>query len=472
MTTTLDPSSPSTALGPRRRWTILAVCASSLFLVGLDTTVVNAALPSIAADLGAGALALQWIVDAYTIVFASLLITSGALADRFGRRRTLLTGMVVFAVASAACALATGAGSLVAARALQGVGASMLTPVALAIVVTAMPDPRERARAIGVWSSVFGLSTAVGPLVGGALLTTTAGWRGVFWLNVPVAAAAVVLVLAVVPESRAPRPRPLDPRGQLLLAGVLALGVGLLIEAPHLGWTSPATIGLGAVLLAGGAAFVACERRVPQPLVDPSLFLRWSFTAAVLGAVALFTALSATLLFTTYHLQVGLGWDALTAGTALLPLALGALVCGPPSGALVARFGPRPPLLVAALSTATGGVLAWSATQQDGTRVPVLLLGHLLIGVGLGFGNAPITNTAVSGLPPARSGVAAGIASTARQVGSAVGIALAGGAVAGERTVSTSVSTAVRGGWWLVVGCGVLLLATAAAARRRDPVVR
>ncbi|MGW0415517.1 MFS transporter, partial [Streptomyces collinus] len=220
-TTTTSPAPP--ALSSRGRWTVLAVCCLSMFLVGLDTTVVNVGLPAVGRGLGAGTRGLEWTVDAYTVVLAGLLISSGALADRFGRRRVFRSGLAVFGVASLACAAAPSVGALVAARAVQGVGASMLSPVALAIVVNAMPDPRERARAIGVWASVFGLSMAVGPVTGGALVAGF-GWRSLFWVNAPVVAVALVLSARFVPESRAARPRRLDLPGQVLLAVAMATG--------------------------------------------------------------------------------------------------------------------------------------------------------------------------------------------------------------------------------------------------------
>ncbi|XIE77264.1 MFS transporter [Streptomyces sp. SBR177] len=199
-TTTTTPPPVAPVLSARRRWTVLAVCCLSMFLVGLDTTVVNVGLPAIGRGLGADTRGLEWIVDAYTLVLASLLISSGALADRFGRRRIFQCGLVLFGAASLLCALAPTAGALVAARALQGVGASMLSPVGLAIVVNAMPDPKERAQAIGVWASVFGLSMAAGPVTGGALLAGL-DWRALFWVNAPVVAAALLLSALFVPES-------------------------------------------------------------------------------------------------------------------------------------------------------------------------------------------------------------------------------------------------------------------------------
>jgi MFS family permease len=200
-----EPGAPRRRTAPRR-WTVLAICCLSLFLAGLDTTVVNIGLPSIGAGLHVGTRGLEWTVDAYTLVLASLLISSGALADRVGRRRVFRLGLVVFGVASVACALAPTIGVLIAARAVQGAGGSMLSPVALAIVVNVITEPRERARAIGLWAAVFGVSMAAGPIAGGALVSG-AGWRSVFWINVPVVAMALVLTAAFVPESRAPRPR-------------------------------------------------------------------------------------------------------------------------------------------------------------------------------------------------------------------------------------------------------------------------
>ncbi|MFD0267504.1 MFS transporter [Streptomyces sp. NPDC127106] len=439
---------------------MLAVCALSMFLVGLDTTIVNVGLPVIGRGLGADTRSLEWVVDAYTVVLAGLLIASGALADRFGRRRVFRCGLIVFGVASVACALAPSLGFLVAARAVQGVGASMLSPVALAIVVNAMPDPRERARAIGVWASVFGLSMAAGPVTGGALVAAF-GWRSVFWINAPVIAAALVLVAVFVPESRGQRARRIDLPGQLLLTLALGVSVGLLIEGPRIGWTSaPALVGY-AVAVAATAAFVRVELRREEPLVDLGLFRRPAFAAAVLGAVAVFVALNVTLLLTTLYLQQARGWTPLAAGLATLPMAVGATLCAPWSGSLVGRVGPRRPLVLAGAFTAAGGLCLVNLGQD--TSVLLLLAAYLLIGIGFGFANAPLTDTAVGGLPKSRAGVAGAVTSTARQVGSAVGIALAGGLVAGAGP--GGLAAASRPGWGLVAGCGLFLLAVARASR-------
>ncbi|MFE9562256.1 MFS transporter [Streptomyces sp. NPDC006487] len=468
MTTTIPAGAaagPGPLLGARRRWTVLAVCALSMFLIGVDTTIVNVGLPAIGRGLEAGTRGLEWVVDAYTVVLASLLIASGALADRFGRRRVFRCGLAVFGLASLACALAPSLGFLVAARAVQGVGASMLSPVALAIVVNAMPDPRERARAIGTWASVFGLSMAAGPVVGGALIGAF-GWRSVFWINAPVVAGTLVLVSVFVPESRGQRARRLDPPGQLLLTTALCVSVGVLIEGPGIGWTSPAALACYGVVAAAATAFVRVELRRSEPLIDLGLFRRPPFASAVLGAVAVFAALSVGLLLTTLYLQDARGWTPLEAGAATLPMALGATVCAPWSGSLTGRLGPRRPLLLAGGFTAAGGLCMLDLGPD--TAVPLLLSAQLLIGIGFGFANAPLTHTAVGGLPPSRAGVAGAVTSTARQVGSAVGIAVAGALAADAGP--DGLARASRPGWLLVTACGLFLFVVArASVVRPDP---
>ncbi|MER7540272.1 MFS transporter [Streptomyces sp. NPDC097704] len=461
LTTSL--AAPPAPLSSRRRWTVLAVCALSMFLVGVDATIVNVGLPEIGRGLGVGTRGLEWVVDAYTVAMASLLIVSGALADRLGRRRIFRTGLLVFGLASLVCALAPSLGVLVAARAVQGIGASMLSPVALAIVVNAMPDPRERARAIGVWASVFGLSMAAGPVTGGALIGAF-GWRAVFWINAPVVVIALVLVALFVPESRGERARRLDLPGQLLLTLVLCLTVGLLIEGPRIGWASPVALAGYALTTVATACFVRIELRREEPLMDLGLFRRPPFVTAVLGATAVFVALNVTLLLSTLYLQQARGLTPLAAGAVTLPLALGATVCAPWSGALVGRLGPRRPLLLAGGFTTAGGLCL---VGLDGdTGVPLILFAFLLIGIGFGFANAPLTNTAVSGLPPSRAGVAGAVTSTSRQVGVAVGIAVAGGLVAGADPAGLAAAT--RPGWLIVAACGLFLLVAARTARPRS----
>ncbi|GIF10747.1 MFS transporter [Actinoplanes teichomyceticus] len=444
---------------------VLAICCAAIFLVGMDATVVNVALPSIGRDLGLGVRGLEWAIDAYTLVLASLLITSGTLADRFGRRRVFRTGLVLFAAGSVGCALAPGLGALVAARVVQGVGGSMLSPVALAIVIGVMTDARERAQAIGIWAAVFGLSMAAGPVLGGALVTGL-GWRPVFWVNLPLIALVLGLTARYVPESRSPRPRRLDPPGQVLLIVLVGAVIAVLIEGPRLGWWSGPMITAYAVIAAATLTFTRVETRRAEPLMDLRLFRRLPFTAAVGGAVAVFVALNVTLLLGTLYLQQVRGLTPLAAGAVTLPMAVAATVCAPLAGRLVGRSGPRLPLRLAGVSTAAGGVVLTGL--GDRTPLPVLLLAYLLIGVGVGFANAPITSTAVGGLPPDRVGLAGAIASTARQVGSALGIALAGGLVAGAS--AAGLAAAARPGWLLVMACGAAVLLVARVSPAGNPI--
>ncbi|UGT43024.1 DHA2 family efflux MFS transporter permease subunit [Nocardia yamanashiensis] len=447
----------------RGRAIVLGVCCLSMFVVGLDTTIVNVGLPAIGAGLGTGARGLEWTIDAYTLVFASLLISSGALADRFGRRRVFRIGLTVFGAASLLCALAPTLQLLVAARAFQGVGASMLSPVALAIVVNAIPDPAQRARAIGVWAAVFGVSMAAGPVIGGALLAVS-DWRALFWVNVPIILVTLALSVLFVPESRADRPQRLDLPGQALLTVAAGLAVGVLIEGPHAGWTSAWMLAGYAGIVAAGAGFVRVETNRPEPLMDPRLFRSPVFAGAVLGAIAVFVALNAALLANTLYLQQVRGLTPLAAGFAVLPMAVGATVCAPLSGILVGRHGPRLPLTAAGIFLTLGG--ACLITLDADSSFALLLLAYLALGIGVGFANAPITNTAVGALPAARAGVAGAVTSTARQFGAALGIAIAGGLVAG--TAPAGLTSATHPVWLLVAVCGVFLLVIAGAASARS----
>lgn len=446
-------------LDARRRWGILAICCTSLFVVGLDTTIVNVALPAIGEGFGVGTVGLEWIVNAYTLVLASLLISSGALADRFGRRRIFQIGLVVFGVASIVCALAPSVGVLIAARIAQGVGGSMLSPVALAIVVNVMTDPKERAKAIGVWAAVFGLSMAAGPIVGGVLIESF-GWRSVFWINVPVIAVVLVLTAVFVPQSRAEQPRRLDLPGQVLLMVVVGGSVALLIEGPRIGWLASGAIAGYVAVAAALAAFVRVESRKSEPLMDPSLFRHRPFTGAVLGAIVVFVALNATLLLGTFYLQQAREMTPAAAGAMTLPMAVAATICAPLSGILVGRFGARLPLLIAGSFTALGGLCLVSLDNSTGTAT--LLVAYLFLGIGFGFSNAPITNTAVNGLPRSQAGLAGGITSSARQFGAALGVALAGGMIAGS--AQSDIAEASRAGWILVVACGLVVLVIALAS--------
>lgn len=441
-------------LSTAHRWTVLAICASAMLLVGLDTTIVTVGLPEIGDATGVGTDRLAWVVDAYTVPFAALLITSGALADRFGRRRVFQTGLTVFGLSSLACAAAPSLELLVAARVVQGVGASMLTPVALAIVVSVMTDPRDRARAIGIWSATFGLSLAIGPVTGGALIAAL-DWRAVFWINVPLVLAALVLVALLVPESRAVRPRRLDLPGQALLVVILGIAVALLIEGPHLGWGSPAAVTAYVILTVATVALWWVESHRTEPLIETGLFRNRGFSGAIVGAVAMFMAFSMVLLLATLLLQGGQGYSPVAAGAATLPMALATLLCAPLSGYLVGRLGPRLPLALSGAFLLAGGVVLISLAVE--ASMPQLVVAFVFTGAAVGLSGPPITSTAVASLPPSRTGVAGGFTSTARQVGIALGMAVGGGVAAAGMTASGMLP-----GWIIVTSCGVVVLGVAA----------
>ena len=328
----------------RRRLLVLAICCMSLFIAGLDSTIVNVALPSIQRDLHAPVSDLQWTVDAYTLVLASFLILSGSTGDRVGRRRIFQTGLVLFILGSLLCSLAPGLGWLVAFRVLQAIGGSMLNPVALSIISNIFTDPAERARAIGIWGSVFGVSLALGPVLGGALIASV-GWRGIFWVNVPVGLAALVLSALFVPESRAPRARGVDRVGQLLVITMLASLIYAIIEAPGAGWTSARTLGFFGVAAAAFTGLIYWEPRRDEPLIDLRFFRSAPFSGATVIAVCAFAALGGFLFLNTLYLQDVRGYSALHAGLFMLPMAAMIVVCAPLSGRILAARGPRLPLV-------------------------------------------------------------------------------------------------------------------------------
>ncbi|WP_328681499.1 MFS transporter [Streptomyces sp. NBC_00322] len=443
-----------------RRTLVLAVCCLSVLLVSLDTTILNVALPSMQQDLHSSVSGLQWTLDAYTIVLAALLTLAGSTADRVGRRRIFQLGLVLFTAASALCSLAPTTGWLVVFRMVQAVGGSMLTPVAMAILTNTFPEPRERARAIGVWGGVVGISMAAGPVLGGVLVQSV-GWRSVFWLNVPIGLAALVLTALVVPESRAARARRADPVGQLLVIVLLGALTYAVIEAPGKGWTSPLIV--ACLIAAAGTlgGLVPYESRRAEPLIDPRLFRSAPFSGATLTAVFAFAALGGFLFANALYLQGELGLSPLAAGLRMLPMAVLSLVCPPLSGRIVGSRGPRVPLLIAGAGITASGVLAVVVTGSAHPSYVLLALVYALFGLGFGFVNAPITDTAVAGLPRDRAGVAAAVAATSRQVGSAIGIAVIGAVVgAGVRAAA----------WWIIAGCGLAVLAlSAVTAGRRSP---
>ena len=440
----------------RARLRVLTICCASIIVVVMDISIVNVALPDIRRELRASAAGLQWTVDAYTLVLAAFLVLAGSMADRFGRRRVFLTGLTIFGIGSLCCGLAPGIGWLVAARALQAVGGTMLNPVAMAIVVDTFTEPGERARAIGVFGSMSGLALALGPVLGGVLVDAL-GWRSVFVVNVPIVAAAIVAAVRFVPESRAARARRFDPVGQVLVAVLLGSIVYVVIEARSLGWGSPVILVLVVAAVASLVGIVRYESRRAEPLLELRLFRSVPLSSAIVMALFALCGFQAFLFVTTLYLQNVRGLSPMVAGLCLLPIGTAVLLLAIVSGRLVATRGPRRPLLVAGGALAAGGfALLWLTPD---TALPLVIAMYVVVGVFLGLVNPPITNTAVSGMPRSMAGVAAALASSGRQTGTTLGVAIAGAIVgpALGRGGAAFTGTA-HGVWWLMVGLGAGLV--------------
>lgn len=446
----------------RRRLVVLLICSSSLFMTYLDSTILNVALPTLQKDLHASLAGLQWVADAYLLVLASLVIFTGSMADRLGRRRLFTVGLFAFSIGSLLCSLAPDTGSLIALRMLQALGGSMLTPISLSIVRNVFTDARERAQALGIWSGIFGLATACGPVAGGVLVDLV-GWRSVFWVNVPIGLFMMAAARRYVPESRAPRPRRVDVPGQLLMIILLGSLTYAVIQGPVAGWTSPLILALFAVSCAAAAVFVAVERRRAEPLLELRFFRSLPFTGASVIAVLSFIVLAGFLFVITLYLQQTRGDSPLRAGLALLPATATMALAAPVAGSLVGRRGPRIPLVLSGVLTALGGAaLLGLSPATSAVRLAVALA---VLGAGLGLVNPPITNTGVTGMPPEQAGVASAVISTTRQLGNVLGVAVMGAmltaslnaGLARGQSHAAALSAATHGPWLLAVACGVLV---------------
>ncbi|BBZ08966.1 MFS transporter [Mycolicibacterium doricum] len=446
-------------MSTRRKTVILVSCCLSLLIVSMDATIVNVAIPAVRSDLHATPSQLQWMVAVYTLVLASLLILAGATGDRFGRRRVFQIGLTVFALGSLLCSLAPNIETLIVARLLQAIGGSMMNPVALSIVSQIFTGPVERARALGIWGSVVGIAMSLGPIVGG-LLIETAGWRAVFWINLPICAAAIILTAVFVPETKSTTMRNIDPIGQALAVAFLFGTVFALIEGPGLGWTNPVTLVAAVVAVVAFVFFLRYESRRHDPFIDLRFFRSIPFSAATVTAVSAFAGWGAFLFMMSLYLQGERGYSAMETGLIYLPIAIGALLFSPLSGRMVGRFGARPSLLIAGvLITAASAMLSFLTAT---TPVWELLIVFAVFGIGFSTVNAPITNAAVSGMPLERAGAASAVTSTSRQIGVSIGVALcgsvAGGALAGT---STDFATAARPLWFVCVALGLVITALA-----------
>ena len=442
---------------PRGRGPALAVASAGYFFVLLDVTIVNVALARIGSGLGGSRSELQWVVDAYALVLAAGMLGAGDLADRTGSRRLFLAGLVAFGGASALCAAAPDASVLIAARALQGLGAAAILPSSLAIVNQLFPDPAERPKAIGVWAGLGGSALVLGPILGGVLVGPL-GWRAIFWLNVPLVVAALVGGLATLPEgSKAEAARP-DWAGQALGTTALAALVFALIEGGKGGFASGPGLGGIAVAAVAFIGFVIAERRATRPLLDLSWFRRPEFTGANAGAGLMNLGTLGGLFALGLYLQETEGLSPLEAGLALVPLALPLAALTPFTGRLVGRVGPRLPAGIG-LAMSGAGYLGAALVGSTNIDTPSGWAFLFLAGAGMGIAVPGLVAGATEALGPDRAGIASAVNNTSRQVGGAIGVALIGGLA----SISTSL---IFSGCALVLG-GVLALTL--MGRSSDP---
>ncbi len=405
------------------KWLALALLAAAQFVVVLDASIVNVALPSIGKDLNFSQDDLSWVVNAYVLVFGGFLLLGGRLADLLGRRRLFIVGLVLFAVASLAGGLAESAGWLVAARAVQGLGAALLSPAALSLVTVLFAEGSERNKAMGVWGAVAGSGGAVGVLLGG-MLTEWAGWEWVLFVNVPIGIAAAMLAPRLLPESRNYGERHFDIAGAVTITAGLSLLVYALVDANNAGWTSTQTLGLGAIALALIASFYLIERRQKAPLVPfPGIFRIRTITGINVSAVLIAAALFSMFFFISLYMQNVLGFSPIETGLAYLPLAVGIIITAGASAGLVTRFGFKPVLVTGMLVTAAA-LLWFSQIDASGSYVADVLFPSILAAIGLGLAFVSMMVASVSGVETHEAGLASGLINTSQQLGGALGLAV------------------------------------------------
>ena len=420
MSTKLDQS-PGDTTSVSRRWLVLAVMSIGTLIVFIDNTVVNTALPAISVDLGASISTLQWVVDSYVLVLAGLLLLGGSLGDRFGRKRWMTIGLVVFGAGSVGAALADSTGALIAFRGVQGVGAALVLPATLSIITNVFPRG-ERAKAIGIWTAVGGLGIGIGPVLGGWLVDNI-GWSSVFWLHIPVLTVALIGML-FVPESKDERALGLDVPGAILgTTGIIAL-VYAIIQGPEAGWASAEILiafGLAIVLL---TAFAFVEARSEAPMLPLKFFRQKDFTGAVLTLGLIIFGMLVTFFFLTQFFQIVQGRSAFAAGLLIIPASVGMMMGAPLSGALVKRIGPRYLVLSMALAMITGVLLLTGVDVDSSTLSVIIPLG--IFGFGAGLGMPALTDTVMAAVPEADAGIGSAVNDVSRELGGALGIATIG----------------------------------------------
>jgi len=416
-------SAHETSASHPNRWRILGVLVLALLVTSIDHTIINVALPQLVDGLNASSADLQWVVASYTIVFAGLLLTAGSVGDRFGRRHALMLGLFTFLAGSVASAMATSTTALIAGRGVMGLGGALIMPTTLSILVNVFGDPRERAKAIAVWTAASGLGIALGPIAGGILMRSFS-WSSVFWINVPLLAAALLGTLHLVPDSRNPDATRLDPVGALLSIGFIGTLVYAIITAPEHGWTSQTSLGAFAAGATLGLLFVTWELRRSDPMLDIRLFANRSFSASSAALAMLFFAMAGTVFLQVQYLQFILGYTPLAAGFALVPAALGMLFGTGAGSHMNAKFGGRIAVTVGTVFAAAG--VATQAAFIDGSSYAPTGVGLLLFGLGAGIAMPAATDLIMAALPPARAGVGSAVNDTVRELGGALGVAVIG----------------------------------------------
>ena len=408
----------------QQRWKILGILCLSVFLAVVDNTIVNVALPTMSRSLNANNSQLQWIVDSYSLVFSSLLLVGGSIGDRFGRKRMLQIGLILFAGFSAAAAMSSNVGTLIAMRGLMGVGSALIFPATLAILTNVFRDPVERAKAIGAWSGVVGVAVALGPISGGVLLKHF-WWGSIFLVNLPIALTAIVLGAKYIPDSRDSETPPLDFAGfALSIAGVFAL-VFTTIQAPEHGWASAQTLGGYAIGIAMLIALVNVELRKAHPMLDVSVFKNLRFTSASLSITLCFFAFFGFIFLITQYFQFVRGYDTLSAGVHTLPFAAVAATVSPFSPRLAMRFGTRR-VVTTGLSIMAVGFFLASRIEATSNYWGIVIISMMLLALGLSLTTAPSTTVILSVLPPDKAGVGSAINDTTRELGGTLGVAVIG----------------------------------------------
>ena len=460
------------------RWQALAVVCVAMFMTVLDVSIVNVALPSIKNSLDVGESSLQWVLIAYTITFGGLLLLGGRAADLLGRRRMFMIGMTLFAAASLACGFAGSIGVLVAARAVQGIGAAIVSPATLSIITTTFEEGSERNKALGIWGAMGGSGAAAGVLFGG-ILTKYAGWEWVFFVNVPVAVMVLALTRAVVRESRVTGMRGFDIGGATTVTTSLALLVYGISKAPDVGWVSGRTIGFlvsAAVLL---AAFLVIEKRHPAPMMPFGIFRTTTVTGANVAGFLLGAVVFANFFLLTLYVQQVLHYSALKTGLTFLATAGTVIPVAGLSQALVTRFGPRP-VMAAGLVLITGGMIWYSQIPVHASFASDLLPGYLMVGVGMAFSFIPMSIAALAGVRPDEAGLASGLINTSQQIGGALGVAVAATVAFTHTTtllhsghdLAAAQTSGFALGFWVIAGVGAAAVtATLALVRPQEAAV-